>query len=504
MMRSPTGEVPNRDGNKKWHNINQRRKSKHKRTSSVDFVHTRAGSPGPATTISNRASALRRSPIGPSYPNLRDDLPLSPSPPPQQTSNDDIANLLRTIQLQLSEQSRRIAMQDELIADLSTTKTSSSRAKGKQTAHCSSSSKLPGSEPHFQIKKSIEEEDEPTYTIPARRKSKFPKDIHSQSSSDVPGFSHNELPKRNFFRERNSQSKTPLTSRIHRVPDLSEKLDDGINPTFDAWEIMLQGNLDSYACYLTNPIARKTYVFSQTRGTAQSHLTQRMKSDHPQRFQDDQEMLSWLSGFFRDPNERETARVAYSKCRMSVSENFNQFYSRFSELSSKARIAPEDTLSDLFHKLSPELHKIAIPFMATSPTLPIALQRFMYFDNELRLNRETVANQTRRATPNPLPSVRFSLPKSSSSNYSARDRGLLLTPSSSPALTSQQTTRSPSVNINTEVIKCYNCQKIGHYSTDCTQPRRSQSRAPSHIQEIGLDQTTLEDGDRSDSENDEP
>ncbi|KAI0994605.1 hypothetical protein K3495_g13576 [Podosphaera aphanis] len=121
MMRSPTGGASNRDENTKWHNINQRRKSKHKRTSSADFVHYRASFPGPATTISNRASALRRSPIGPSNPNLRDNLLLSPSPP-QQTSNDDIANILRTIQLQLSEQSRWITMQDDLIADLSTPK----------------------------------------------------------------------------------------------------------------------------------------------------------------------------------------------------------------------------------------------------------------------------------------------------------------------------------------------------------------------------------------------
>ena len=187
---------------------------------------------------------------------------------------------------------------------------------------------------------------------------------------------------------------------------------------------------------------------------------------------------------------------------MSTSESFNHFYSRFSELSSKARIAPEDTLSDLFHKLSPDLHKIAISFMATGPTLSIALQRFTYFDNELKLNREAIASQTRRITPNPPINVRSPHQKSSSPNYLARERSLGPL-SSHSTLAAQKSSRSLPTTTNSEAVKCYNCQKIGHYSTDCTQARRSQSNISSQIQEIEVDQTT-EYQTQSDSENDEP
>ena len=134
MMHTPPSKNYNKDGNTKWNNINQRRKSKNKHTSSVDFVHCRAGSLGPSTAIPARASTLRRSPISPLYPSLHDDLQLSPPPPLQQTSNGDIANILRTIQLQLSEQSRKITVQDELIASLSASKTAhTQKAKDKRS-----------------------------------------------------------------------------------------------------------------------------------------------------------------------------------------------------------------------------------------------------------------------------------------------------------------------------------------------------------------------------------
>ena len=79
-----------------------------------------------------------------------------------------------------------------------------------------------------------------------------------------------------------------------------------------------------------------------------THLTQRMKHDHPQTFTHEEEMFDWLKGFFKDPNERETARIKYSRCRMSPNETFNQFYSRFSALTCTAQVEQCDQLRDIF------------------------------------------------------------------------------------------------------------------------------------------------------------
>ncbi|KAI1000321.1 hypothetical protein K3495_g7875 [Podosphaera aphanis] len=200
-------------------------------------------------------------------------------------------------------------------------------------------------------------------------------------------------------RRRNSSSSQPRPHRSHshRIPDLSEKLDNGSNPTYDASDLMLEDNLETYASHWNTERQRMNYVFRQTKGLAQGYLIQRMKLDHSQFFTCLDDMLPWLASFFKNPNKKETARVAYRNCRMSSNETFNNLYSRFSKLLSKARIDPSDVLSDLFHKLSPEVYNLSISLMAKNPPLPVAIKRFQFYDNKLRLNRP-VTNTTRPAT----------------------------------------------------------------------------------------------------------
>ncbi|KAI1007316.1 hypothetical protein K3495_g896 [Podosphaera aphanis] len=274
-------------------------------------------------------------------------------------------------------------------------------------------------------------------------------------------------------------------ANVSRVPDLSEKLEDGKNPTFDAWEIMLENNLTTYSFRWSTERARMSYIFAQTKGSAQSHLTHRMKSSHPQRFIDSKEMLEWLEGFYRDPNERESARIEYNKLRMRPNETFNHFYSRFSGLVSKARIVPKDTLHDLFHKLSPELHRTAIDLMSSNPPLREALRRLQSYDNELRLNREITSEFSRRTT--------------NSVNNNAR----LFSPGVS------STVKHGFKNVESEErsktnIKCYNCGDIGHLSINCPKPasaataRKNASRTLAQVEELeeeeqGEDQDTIEE-----------
>lgn len=254
-----------------------------------------------------------------------------------------------------------------------------------------------------------------------------------------------------------------------QVPNgLRVLLDDGISPTFDAWLHLMKANLRTYQHCFQDQVSILDHVFAQTTGTAMAHLIERMKSDHPQAFTHEEEMFDWLEGFFKDPNERETARIEYGRCRMSVNETFNQFYSRFSTLASRARIEQSEQLRDMFRKLHPDLHQLSINFMATNPDYPTALKRFHYLDNELRINREY---RSRRQT------------KFTSGLSSSSPSFLHQIPSSPHVKKENSSPRVSTLPPENPVRKCYNCRKPGHQSRECSEPPKSHLPT-SQIQQI--------------------
>ena len=322
---------------------------------------------------------------------------------------------------------------------------------------------------------------------------------------DKIGDNNDHSSKNSSIRSSSCHSKEKMKNpRTYRTPDLLEKLDDGSSPTYDAWEIMLQGNLEIYESHWDTERQRMNYIFRQTKGIAQGHLTQRMKLDHPQAFDNFQAMLDWLSSFFKDPNEKETARIAYQKCRMSSNESFNQFYSRFSELSCKARIDPADTLSDLFHKLSTDLHRQSIALMADNPPLSVALQKFQFYDNELRLNKAATKFPLPRTGENSAAKTVLLRPHSTS-NVSSRGLSASQTVVAGALPDRNGNTPYNAANQEPSKVKCFICKAHGHIAPECPK-RLSSQRATSH-QVAQLEEVHEEDEEEIElcvSENEKP
>lgn len=282
------------------------------------------------------------------------------------------------------------------------------------------------------------------------------------------------------YQKRRQHSRSPSFGRYDKIEvpkGLRILLDDGKSPTYDAWEHLMRANLRTYRHTFRDKISIIDHIFAQTTGIAMNHLTQRMKYDHPQAFTHEDQMFEWLHGFFKDPNERETARIEYNRCRMSTNETFNQFYSRFSALASKARIEQSDQLRDMFRKFHPDLHQQAINFMATDPDYQIALKRFHFLDNELRINRE---NRSRRKL------LSAAIPLSASAPSGQKNSPLTKREYSMPP--NFQTTHTVTDNRSAQpndipVRKCYNCHKRGHISKECPDTPNPQTRT-SEIRQI--------------------
>ena len=90
--------------------------------------------------------------------------------------------------------------------------------------------------------------------------------------------------------------------------------------------------------------------------------------DYPLAFSTITEIIEWLQSYYVDPNERDTARQEYRDLAILTSKTFNQFYSRFSILATRARIDARESLSNLFHKLTLELYSSVLPYIALHPS----------------------------------------------------------------------------------------------------------------------------------------
>lgn len=138
--------------------------------------------------------------------------------------------------------------------------------------------------------------------------------------------------------------------------------------------------------------------------------------------------------------------------------------------------------------------------MTSRPSVEKALQHFQFFDNELRLNRESIASSSRRITPVSREGagvVRFA------SLGPVRERTPGYTPASA---TRASASRSPTAERSDLAnVKCFKCGQFGHISTSCLDGaapdiRRSASRTFAQIDEAeALDEEVVSEEETSEN-----
>jgi hypothetical protein len=284
-------------------------------------------------------------------------------------------------------------------------------------------------------------------------------------------------------------------SRTYKTRDV-QTLSDGIDPTYEAWSIQLDGKFLEPQFLDCEERIRMHYVFSATSGTAQGHLQTRMSRTASNPFRSVNEMLEVLETAFLNPNRVREANMEYRRLMMSITDTFVDFKTRFLLLAEEAGIPQSSRRLDLYDKLTVDLQTSLIPVLSTLTTFGDLCARAMEVDQE----RKWISQRVVKAKAAKLAYGR-ALPLTASVKQSTASSGFVTTlpsamktrsPSPSPRVHfSDSQARSSTPPADSKVI-CYNCGRPGHYAAACTNPQKP-SADLSELERAIEQDSTMED-----------
>ena len=256
------------------------------------------------------------------------------------------------------------------------------------------------------------------------------------------------------------------------LPDPKTFEDNGVKdgPEFDSWLSRMQKKLDSDIRNYNSEEKKIAYIQSRLDGRADSLTQHRFDNDGPQKYKTAKEVFNHLIDLFRNKNKVLDAAKEYRRLYQRA-RPFAEFYSEFLHLAGQGRI-PESTWKvDLIEKMSLELKRQTMRDQSNNKVSYTELaQVCTTLDHQLKELREQEDRIKKR---------KWEASGSTSTKLVELDRndGLASTTHSKDpkSLYSFEERKAYAIAKAAE-IKCYNCNKMGHYGRDCTEPDRRQQQ----------------------------
>ena len=165
----------------------------------------------------------------------------------------------------------------------------------------------------------------------------------------------------NSYRSPSGISTMSYATRIEKIPNLHDKLSDGIEYSPRLWKVQVQNSLSRYKSYFVDDDHRKDWLLAQTEGMARTFLepsflsTEVNEDGSPV---DALDLIAQLVAFLTNPHEQQTARNNYTALTMGPRETFWEFYQQFRTLARKGGINDKSILKmDLQDKIPSRLRK---------------------------------------------------------------------------------------------------------------------------------------------------
>ena len=233
-------------------------------------------------------------------------------------------------------------------------------------------------------------------------------------------------------------------------------------------------------CQFNTPRDYMSYIFGRTEGDAQEHLYPRYTEDEENEdpYTSYQEMFETLDAVYKNAHQVQDSRHAYRELKMGSSQSFQDFKTKFIQVANEGRIPSSDRFDDMYEKMTTplqgqllnQLHTLNGDFNELCKVvtgIDSKLRRLNARRNqerEARVSKAPTAPTRTRSSPMPIP--RKATP--------AYAPGLAVKPTGTGFSLLQRPTTGPTALTASESrpLTCFNCQKPGHFASDCPEPKR--------------------------------
>ena len=265
--------------------------------------------------------------------------------------------------------------------------------------------------------------------------------------------------------------------RTAKFPD-PPQLTDGKDPTFEEWEEGIKDKLHQNADWYVDDSARLAYIRTRVKGDAANHLRAQLhvKKEHGSEGTADG-ALAFLRGVYLDPHRRLNAKGKLRNLQMRFTQDFNEFRSEFIRLSNEARIPKAQWKEDLHDKLYDSLRTQMAVYMNDED-----------IDFQDYCSRASVVSRSLgQASEN------------RKSRKAARAGTTSTKVKETTTLNSAAVAPSKKV-VDPATVTCFNCNKKGHFATDCTEPKKRTEIKNIEISENTGEEEIEPEGNESENE----